>query len=76
MLEYNLDDAEGLLDRNRKAASKSLEQVEDDLGFLRNQTTTIEVSILVKTQTKKGKLAEFMLVYLNSLRSSDAYMHW
>jgi transcription initiation factor IIE alpha subunit len=46
MLEYKLDDAESLLKKNNEAAVKSLSQVEDDLGFIRDQTTTIEVSIL------------------------------
>ena len=46
MLEYTLDDAELLLTKNHTAALKSLEVVENDLGFLRDQTTTIEVSIL------------------------------
>ncbi|KAL5010456.1 hypothetical protein ScPMuIL_012761 [Solemya velum] len=45
MLEYNLDDAEGLLKKNLEAANKSLSQVEDDLGFLRDQTTTLEVNM-------------------------------
>ena len=48
MLEYTIDDADTLLKKNLDAAVKSLEQVEDDLGFLRDQTTTIEVSILSK----------------------------
>ena len=47
MLEYSLDDAEALLNKNCEAAVRSLQQVDDDLGFLRDQTTTIEVSILV-----------------------------
>jgi len=46
MLEYTLDDAELLLTKNHTAALKSLEIVDTDLGFLRDQTTTIEVSIL------------------------------
>ena len=46
MLEYNLDDAESLLCKNVEAAVKSLAQVDEDLGFIRDQTTTIEVSIL------------------------------
>ena len=46
MLEYTLDDAELLLTKNHNAALKSLEVVDNDLGFLRDQTTTIEVSIL------------------------------
>lgn len=46
MLEYTLDDAEALLLKNQETAVKSLAQVEEDLGFLRDQTTTLEVSIL------------------------------
>jgi hypothetical protein len=46
MLEYTLDDAETLLLKNHSAALKSLAQVDVDLGFIRDQTTTIEVSIL------------------------------
>ena len=49
MLEYQLDDAEKLLQKNQEAAIASLEQVDADLGFLRDQLTTIEVSILLPT---------------------------
>jgi len=45
MLEYSLDEAESLLNKNKEAAIKSLAQVEDDLGFLRDQTTTVEVNM-------------------------------
>merc|ERR1711988_15125 len=45
MLEYDLDEAAALLAKNHEAATKSLEQVEEDLGFLRDQTTTIEVNM-------------------------------
>lgn len=45
MLEYSLDDAEALLSKNLTAAVKSLDNVEQDLGFLRDQTTTIEVNM-------------------------------
>jgi len=51
MLEYTLDDAELLLTKNHSAALKSLEVVDSDLGFLRDQTTTIEVSILFEVTT-------------------------
>ena len=51
MLEYNLDDADALLSRNLDAATKSLATVEEDLGFLRDQTTTTEVSILGPQQS-------------------------
>ncbi|KAK7494519.1 hypothetical protein BaRGS_00014172, partial [Batillaria attramentaria] len=43
MLEYTLDDADELLEKNLSAAVKSLAQVEQDLGFLRDQMTTLEV---------------------------------
>lgn len=46
MLEYSLDDAEALLSKNHEAAIKSLAQVDEDLSFLREQLTTLEVSIL------------------------------
>jgi prefoldin subunit 5 len=45
MLEYSLDDAVALLNKNKEAAFKSLSQVEEDLGFLRDQTTTVEVNM-------------------------------
>jgi len=51
MLEYTLDDAELLLTKNHTAALKSLEVADNDLGFLRDQTTTIEVSILTDATT-------------------------
>lgn len=46
MLEYTLDDADDLLEKNLSAAVKTLVQVDEDLGFLRDQMTTLEVSIL------------------------------
>jgi len=61
MLEYNLDDAQQLLEKNHSAATTSLAQVEEDLGFLRDQTTTIEVNMarvynwdVKKRQAKAG----------------------
>jgi len=54
MLEYTLGDAELLLTKNHNAALKSLEVVENDLGFLRDQTTTIEVSILCAIIVHQG----------------------
>lgn len=46
MLEYNLDDAEDLLKKNQDVATRSLKQVEDELSYITEQTTTLEVSIL------------------------------
>ncbi|KAK8385956.1 hypothetical protein O3P69_010598 [Scylla paramamosain] len=45
MLEYGLEDAEGLLSKNLGNATKNLTQVEHDLDFLRNQCTTTEVTM-------------------------------
>ena len=46
MLEYSITEAEALLSKNLKAAQKNLAEIEEDLGFLRDQYTTTEVSIL------------------------------
>ncbi|WAR07098.1 PFD3-like protein [Mya arenaria] len=44
MLEYNLDDAEALLRKNQAAAGESLKQVEEQLSYITEQTTTLEVN--------------------------------
>lgn len=46
MLEYDIDEAQALLEKNLATASRNLETLEDDLDFLRDQFTTTEVSIL------------------------------
>ena len=46
MMEYPIDDAAELLESNLANAKKSLEQVENDLDFLKDQCTTMEVGIL------------------------------
>ncbi|XP_067946053.1 prefoldin subunit 3-like [Watersipora subatra] len=45
MLEYSLEEAQALLEKNLSQAKSALDVVEDDLGFLRDQSTTIEVSM-------------------------------
>eukprot|EP01137_Pigoraptor_chileana_P025855 Opistho-2@95974 len=45
MLEYDVAEADGLLQKNLDTATRSLEQVVEDLHFLRDQITTMEVSI-------------------------------
>lgn len=45
MVEFGLDEAETLLSKNLAQAQKSLLQINEDLGFLRDQCTTTEVSI-------------------------------
>lgn len=46
MLEYPVDDAIVLLSKNLESAKSSLLQVDEDLDFLKDQCTTIEVGIL------------------------------
>lgn len=60
MLEYTLDDAELLLTKNHNAALKSLEVVDNDLGFLRDQTTTIEVSIFFNVIAGRRVLSKLL----------------
>ncbi|KAK1766484.1 putative prefoldin subunit 3 protein [Phialemonium atrogriseum] len=45
MLAYPIDEAETLLDSKYKAAKQSLGNCEEDLDFLREQVTTMEVAI-------------------------------
>ncbi|KAF5888367.1 prefoldin subunit 3, partial [Clarias magur] len=43
MLEYDIDEAQTLLEKNLGTASRNLESLEEDLDFLRDQFTTTEV---------------------------------
>jgi len=45
MLEYEIQEAEEVLLKNHDAAKKSLGQVEEDLLFIRDQMTTLEVNM-------------------------------
>lgn len=54
MLEYSLDDAQALLEKNLSMANNSLNQLEEDLSFLRDQITTLEVSILCHENHENG----------------------
>ncbi|XP_018588986.1 prefoldin subunit 3 [Scleropages formosus] len=45
MLEYDIDDAQSLLEKNLATASRNLETLEEDLDFLRDQFTTTEVNM-------------------------------
>lgn len=66
MLEYGIEDAKVLLEKNLEAANKSLSQVEDDLSFIRDQTTTLEVSILLQSsrQEKYENTRNLPYIYL------------
>ncbi len=50
MLEYDIDEAQALLEKNLATASRNLDSLEEDLDFLRDQFTTTEVSILKQWQ--------------------------
>lgn len=54
MLEYDIDEAQTLLEKNLGTASRNLESLEEDLDFLRDQFTTTEVSILTKLRVLPG----------------------
>lgn len=45
MLEYDIDEAQALLEKNLSTATRNLEGLEDDLDFLRDQFTTTEVNM-------------------------------
>ncbi|KAI1898201.1 hypothetical protein AGOR_G00069910 [Albula goreensis] len=45
MLEYDIDEAQSLLEKNLATASRNLESLEEDLNFLRDQFTTTEVNM-------------------------------
>lgn len=45
MLEYDIDEARALLEKNLSTATRNLEGLEDDLDFLRDQFTTTEVNM-------------------------------
>nr|XP_034957855.1 prefoldin subunit 3 isoform X3 [Zootoca vivipara] len=42
MLEYDIDEAQALLEKNLFTATRNLESLEEDLDFLRDQFTTTE----------------------------------
>ncbi|XP_053329546.1 prefoldin subunit 3 [Spea bombifrons] len=45
MLEYDIDEAQALLEKNLSTATKNLESTEEDLDFLRDQFTITEVNM-------------------------------
>lgn len=45
MLEYPLDEAKALLEKNLNTSQNNLKQIEEDLEFLRDQITTSEVNL-------------------------------
>lgn len=60
MLEYTLQEAKELLENKLDTNQNALKNVLEDLEFLREQVTTMEVSILFKLlKNKKKKLKHF-----------------
>ncbi|CAH8842920.1 unnamed protein product [Trichobilharzia szidati] len=57
MLEYDLDEADKILVENEQSAQQSLEDVDQTLEFLKNQTTTVEVNLarLHNLSVKRGR---------------------
>ena len=45
MLEYSIEEAVALLTKNLNTATVNAEQLDDDLGYLSNQITTMEVNM-------------------------------
>ena len=45
MLEYSTDEAMQLLEKNLGVATKSLEEVQGDIDFCKDQITTVEVAM-------------------------------
>ncbi|XP_066588692.1 prefoldin subunit 3 [Prorops nasuta] len=60
MLEYTLDDAQVLLNKNIESAKRALSHVEHDLDFVRDQFTTTEVNMarVYNWDVKKSKAAK------------------
>lgn len=46
MVEYSFEEAVDLLTKNLESAEKNLKGLDEDIGFLKEQITTTEVSIL------------------------------
>ena len=59
MLEYSIEEAEELLKKNFSSAESTLKNVEEDLNFLRQQITTMEVSILLVVKVSRGPACFF-----------------
>jgi hypothetical protein len=62
MLEYPVGEALALLTKNKETAETNLEQLQDDLNFLRDQITTTEVSI------RKRRIDQIFGEYLSYAR--------
>lgn len=64
MLEYDIDEAQALLEKNLSTATRNLDSLEEDLDFLRDQFTTTEVSILSEGKNLLRLLHNFFPTFL------------
>lgn len=76
MLEYPLEEAKALLDKNSSTSISNMKQIEEDLEFLRDQITTSEVNLariynwnVKRLQAEKAKGESQGKVKQNSPRS-------
>ncbi|OON22762.1 prefoldin subunit [Opisthorchis viverrini] len=58
MLEYDLEEADKILVENEQSAKQSLQDVDQTLEFLKEQTTTVEVNLarIHNLSVKRGRL--------------------
>ena len=70
MMEYSIDEALSLLTKNLASAKKTLTQVQEDLDFIRDQTTTTEVSIL--NNAHHSRLISIYCIVVNTGRRTMA----
>ena len=62
MLEYTLQEAKDLLEQKLNTAQTTLKNVLEDLEFLRDQITTMEVSILFSIWYKTFAITWFPVI--------------
>lgn len=63
MLEYEAEEAFTLLSRNLESAQANMVDIHKDLDFLRDQITTMEVSILLSLSVFFSFFVDFFLVF-------------
>ncbi|OXB75776.1 UNVERIFIED_CONTAM: hypothetical protein H355_012285 [Colinus virginianus] len=56
MLEYDIDEAQALLEKNLSTATRNLDSLEEDLDFLRDQFTTTEFCFLNCTPSDMARV--------------------
>ncbi len=64
MVEYSFEEATVLLSNNLEAADKNLKSLEEDIGFLKDQITTTEVSILLPSPHSSSCMEYLLYIYI------------